>query len=211
MNDEKTELIAAGKRVELFCGARSRLPLVLYHSVQGEGGSLWKACESLGCPPFCLAVINDVIWNSEMSPWAIPPISAKDEGCTGGADEYLPKLTDEILPSVCEALPSPPAGLALAGYSITALFAVYAAYRTELFYGIVSASGSLWYPGFTDFVKANRMRERTKAVYFSLGDKESRTKNQLLSTVETNTIEIERCISSQGLEKVYERRTGNHF
>ena len=52
-----------------------------------------------------------------------------------------------IMPAILEELPSRPETLILASYSLTGLFAMYAAYRTDVITHIVSASGSLWYPG----------------------------------------------------------------
>ena len=43
-----------------------------------------------------LAVISDINWDNEMSPWECPPLSKNDIPCTGGADEYLVNLTGYI-------------------------------------------------------------------------------------------------------------------
>ncbi|MBP3817591.1 MAG: hypothetical protein J6H31_04745 [Butyrivibrio sp.] len=43
-----------------------------------------------------LAVISDINWDDEMSPWDCPPLSKNDIPCTGGADEYLVNLTGYI-------------------------------------------------------------------------------------------------------------------
>ena len=239
IDDEKREITAAGKRIEIFGGMQSdrkiELPLVIYHAVHGEGSRVWEECRNIKCPPFLFAVINDVNWNKEMSPWEIPPIFSNDEACSGGADAYLTKLTDEIMPAVygaasiagaaggttlagdwvsCSASSDgikTPGRVFLAGYSLAGLFAVYAAYRTDLFSGIISASGSLWYPDIMEFIKSHQISHNINSVYLSLGDKERRTRNPLLAQVEDNTIEVERYLCAQGINTIYESNPGNHY
>jgi predicted alpha/beta superfamily hydrolase len=211
MDTAVRQITAAGKHVELFGVLQGAAPLVIYHAVHGEGNALWNACKDLSCPSFSLAVINDVRWNDEMSPWAIPPLSGREEPCTGGADAYLLQFTENLLPAVCGALPQPPTRLLLAGYSLGGLFALYAAYRADCFAGIASASGSLWYPGMAEFVKTHSLSAQTKSVYFSLGNRESHTKNPLLATVEQRTREIQVYLQGQGIRTVYEVNPGNHY
>lgn len=207
----KHEISAGGKHIEVFASEENESPLVVYNAVHGEGESLWAVCEKTISQPFSLAVINNIEWNREMSPWAIPPISVNDTPCSGGADEYLVKLTEKIMPAIIGEIPSKPSKLILAGYSLAGLFALYAAYRTDMFAQIVSASGSLWYPGFVDYVKTHSMSKNVRSVYLSLGDRESHTRNKYLAVVEENTIEIEKYLSSHGINTIYEQNPGNHY
>ena len=48
-------------------------------------------------------------------------------------------------------------------------------------------------------------------IYFSLGDKESKVRNQILAKVEDNTIELERIYKEKGINTIYEVNSGNHF
>lgn len=199
-----------GKKIQLCC-ADQPAPLVIYHAVMGEGKALWQACQKLGCPSFSLAVVNGIDWNDEMTPWPIPPISKRDTPCSGGADTYLEKFTGEMLPQITAALPAPPTYCALAGYSLAGLFAVYAAHKTDCFSRIVSASGSLWYPDFIPFVHQNPISEQVKAIYFSLGDKESHTKNPYLAPVEENTRLLAQYFSEKGIQTTFQMNPGNHY
>ena len=115
------------------------------------------------------------------------------------------------MPAISGKLPSKPETVILAGYSLAGLFALYAAYRTDMFTHIVSASGSLWYQGLVDYVKSNSMSKHVRSVYLSLGDKESHTRNKYLAAVKENTIEIEEYLISQGMHTTYERNPGNHY
>ncbi len=53
------------------------------------------------------------------------------------------------------------------------LFAVYSLYRTDLFCAAVSASGSMWFPDFMEFIDNNNFIKIPEKVYFSLGDKKA--------------------------------------
>ncbi len=89
------------------------------------------------------------------------------------------------------------------------LFAIYSGYKTDIFRKIVSASGSMWYPNFAEFVKENKVSENVDKVYLSLGNKEKHSKNTLLKTVEDKTKEIYDSLGN--INKVYEENEGNHF
>lgn len=208
---EKRELRAAGKRIELFCAPQPCAPLIVYHAAQGESSVLWDLCRAPGVPRGSLAVVNDMNWNEEMSPWPIPPLRPQDPPFAGGADAYLARLTGEILPAVYATLGAAPSRQALAGYSLAGLFAVYAAYQTDAFGQIASASGSLWYPGLLDFARAHRMNGAVKSAYFSLGDKESRTRNAMLAPVEDNTRALVQIVQEAGVATTFESNPGNHF
>lgn len=203
-------LEAGNKKIQIF-SSKKKAPLIVYHAVMGEGKRLWQACRDIDCPEFSLAVINGVNWDDEMTPWPIPPISKGDTPCSGGADIYLKQLTGELLPRIEDSLLFPPEYCVLAGYSLAGLFAVYAAYKTDCFSRIVSASGSLWYPDFVPFVRQNQISERIEAIYFSLGDKESHTKNPYLAPVEENTRSLLHYFSEKGIRTTFHLNKGNHY
>lgn len=74
--------------------------------------------------------------------------------------------------------------LILGGYSLAGLFALWSAYQTDLFSGIVAASPSVWYPDWMEYAQANQVK--TSALYLSLGDREERTRNLIMSAVGDN-------------------------
>ena len=55
------------------------------------------------------------------------------------------------------------------------------------------------------------MLVKPERVYFSLGDKEAKTRNQMLRTVEDNTKEICELIKNSGVDSIFEMNEGNHF
>ena len=105
----------------------------------------------------------------------------------------------------------------IVGYSLAGLFALWAAWNSGYFRRVASVSGSLWYPGFTDFIKDNTPRTGLKEgpglekAYFSLGDRESRTRHPLMSRVDACTAEVVEKFRSYGIETTFEWNPGNHF
>ncbi len=97
----------------------------------------------------------------------------------------------------------------IGGYSLAGLFALWSVYQTDLFSGAAAASPSVWFPGFTDYMKRNPVR--TKAVYLSLGDKEEKTRNQVMSQVGNAIRTAYDRLKENGCDCVLEWNKGNHF
>ncbi|MGI6177823.1 MAG: alpha/beta hydrolase [Eubacterium sp.] len=207
---ELTRITAAGKDIEIFTGEPGS-PIVYLNTYEGEGAEVVKRLQEIGAPSCTLAAISKVYWNVEMSPWPMPPLLKETFDFTGGADDYIAILSKTIVPAVEENLPAEPSFRAIAGYSLAGLFAVYALYQTDIFTHAVSASGSLWYPNFLEYAKAHEFAGRPDSVYFSLGDKESHTRNSLMKIVEERTIETEKLFASRGVNTTYVSNPGNHF
>lgn len=201
--------IAAEKKIRLFESAGA--PLIILHTFQDEGEQVYRAVKNLSPENFSLAAVDRLNWDDEMSPWAIPPISKGDTPCTGGADKYLRTFEEFILPEIFSHLSEKPAYVAAAGYSLAGLFAVYSMYRTKIFSRIASASGSFWFPNFLDFVQTNKILRVPDKIYFSLGDKEAKTRNKILQTVEDNTRQLKNFYAAAGIQTFFELNAGNHF
>ena len=104
-----------------------------------------------------------------------------------------------------------PRFIGLAGYSLAGLFAIYATYHTEIFERVASMSGSLWFPDFVEYVEHHEMKRVPEKFYISLGDKESKTRNKILQTVQDNTEKIVEYYRKQVLSVEFELNPGNHF
>lgn len=201
----------ANREVNIYPAEKEGSPLVVFNAFEDEGAAVHAELEKLSTANFTLAIINITDWNADLSPWAIPPVFRNDEPFTGGADAYLETLTGEIIPAIIGELGSEPAYFALAGYSLAGLFAVYSMYRTDRFARIVSVSGSMWYPGFVEFAESHEPAALPEKLYLSLGDREARTRNQVMATVEQNTGALFDYYKSLGVEAVFEMNPGNHF
>lgn len=200
------------KTIEIFSNAdhSEKAPLVILHTFNGEGRAVFDKCLEIGCANFTLAAIGGFNWNRDLSPWATPTIKNNRYGF-GGADEYIEKLTDEILPEICGKLGFEPRFTAIAGYSLAGLFALYSAYRTDVFCRIASVSGSLWFPGFTEFAQSHDFAKTPDRIYLSLGDAEAKTRDKNLSSVQKNAEFLADLYRSRGITTTFELNPGNHF
>ena len=133
-----------GKTVSIFPSSEANAPIIYLNTFSGEGQKVYEAAQAAGCPPFTLVAISDLDWNHDMAPWDSPPTFKNADPCTGGADDYLQLLTEEIIPAAEKELGGVPRWRCIAGYSLAGLFALYAIYQTDLFSRVGSMSGSLW-------------------------------------------------------------------
>lgn len=199
------------KAVFIFLTSISGAPVIYLNTYSDEGQQIFHALQSTGCPPFNLVAISNLDWNHDMAPWDSPAAFKNGEPFTGGADDYLHLLAEEIIPRAEKELPGPPAWRGIAGYSLAGLFALYAICQTDLFSRAASMSGSLWFPGFMEYIFTHEPKQRTDCIYFSLGDKEAKTRNPVLKTVQENTEEIQAFFQDKGIDTVFQLNHGNHF
>lgn len=200
-----------GKEVTLYVTDVRNRPLVVLNNYAGDGRSIVNALRHLRCSDVNLLCVGGLKWDHDMAPWSCPPIFPGDAPCTGGADEYLRLLLAEIIPQAEELIFGRPAHVSIAGYSLAGLFALYALYRCDAFKNAASMSGSLWFPGFKEFALAHTMKRKPERVYLSLGDREAKTKNEFLRSVQINTEEIVEHYRRLGLDVVWELNRGDHI
>lgn len=204
------------KIISLFSNDYSlkKVPIIILNTFDEDGQKIWEKTQELSQNEFVLVTISNVNWNGEMSPWYMDRLFKGEEDYSGNADAYIEKLVNKIIPKIEENLNELEIEVSeyiLAGYSLAGLFAIYSLYKTDKFNKIVSCSGSLWYPNFIDFIKNNNFIRKPQKVYFSLGNKESKTKNELMSRVQENTIMAEEIFKEKGCITIYEENEGNHF
>lgn len=199
------------KNISIFLSTKPRTPIIYLNTFSDEGRKVYEAAQATGCPPFTLVAISDLDWNHDMVSWDSPPAFKNAEPCTGGADDYLRLLTREIIPTAEKELPGVPSWRGISGYSLAGLFALYAIYRTDLFSRIGSMSGSLWFPGMKDYIFSHESKRWPDCVYFSLGDKESKTRNPILRSVRQSTEEIQAFYQDKGIDTVFQLNPGNHY
>ena len=204
------------KKVEIFYNEsnQAKLPIVLLNTFEGEDQDVWKECQNLNIDDFILVAISNINWNDDLSPWECQPLYKNDISYEGKANQYLELLVTKIIPQVesiiKNKLNKEIKFWAIAGYSLAGLFALYSGYRTHYFKRIASASGSLWYPNFIEYVKSNKISQDVNKIYFSLGNKEKNTKIELLKSVEERTKEIQTFLGKT-ITTIYEENPGNHF
>ena len=205
------------KNIDIFYNNTNitKLPVVILNTYGNEGQDVFDKCSYLKCKEFILVAISNLDWNNDMTPWFAPKLNEKDVDYLGKADDYIKLLINKIVPQIEKYVENnlkiKIEYFAIAGYSLGGLFAIYSAYKTDIFTKIASASGSFWFPKFIDFVKTTNISSNVRKIYFSLGNKESKARNQVLATVEMNTIELEKIYNNKRIETIYEVNEGNHF
>jgi predicted alpha/beta superfamily hydrolase len=119
------------------------------------------------------------------------------------ADDTIRELTETVRPYRNQYRQ-----VILGGYSLAGLFALYACTKTDLFDSCLSASGSLWYPGWISYLQEHPVQCRK--VYLSLGDTEKNTRSPLMAQVEDNTRICAEMIGKYA-EVTMEMNPGSHF
>ncbi|MBP5608446.1 MAG: peptidoglycan editing factor PgeF [Lachnospiraceae bacterium] len=149
---------------------------------------------------FLLIAVAVDNWNEDLSPWEAPAVYGKD-GFGGGAEKTLKR--------VLELCKDNSRAYYIGGYSLAGLFALWAASQSSIFCAVAAASPSVWFPGFTDHIK--RQGIKCGMVYLSLGDKEEKNRNPIMSTVGDRIRELHEFFKEHGLETFLEWNEGNHF
>lgn len=209
----KKELKGESKIASIFYDEdmlNKNIPVIVLNTFDEDGEEIWKLSKELNLKDYILATVSNINWNQDMSPWFMEKLYKNDDDYTGKADEYLKLLENKIIPEIKKEVGSSREFI-LAGYSLAGLFAVYSIYKTDIFSKIISASGSFWYPNFLEFAHKNQIIHNPEKIYFSLGNKESKTKNELISKVEENTKALAKFYKDKGIETIYEETQGNHF
>lgn len=150
--------------------------------------------------PFRLITVKVDSWNHDLSPWAAPAVFGKED-FSGGAGATLAKIK-----KLCDDRSKT---YIIGGYSLAALFSLWAVYQTDVFEAVAAASPSVWFPGFIDYMRAHEvMADR---IYLSLGDKEEKTRSSIMASVGKCIREAADLLVNQGVNAVLEWNQGNHF
>ena len=199
-------------KTELFYDqdTKEELPLIVLSTFEGEGKKTFDLLKERGNRDLILLCVCDLNWNDDLSPWYLDPLFKKEPPFQGKADLYLEELINRILPETRRSIDKKISYTALAGYSLAGLFALYAATKTSEFKRIVSASGSLWYPGFSDYLIEKGIDPNIDRIYLSLGNKEAMTRHELMSQVKTQTMKVYDYLKEKA-DCIYEENEGNHF
>ena len=199
------------KTVNVFPSNEPDKPVVYLNTFNHEGEKVFQQLQASNCPDFTLVEISNLEWNHNMAPWSIPPIFENSTTCSGGANDYIKLLLEKIIPQAEKKISGKPAWRGIAGYSLAGLFAIYTIYQTDVFSHIASMSGSLWFPGIKEYIFSNAVKIKPNHLYFSLGDRECKTRNKFLKCVQQNTEEIVQFYKDQGIDTIFQMNPGNHY
>ena len=171
--------------------------------------SLFDEVKALTNNDFSLAVFDVTDWNAQFSPWTAPPVFGKD-AFSGKGNDTLRFLEDEFLPEIKSKFPK--SEVFLTGYSLAGLFSLWALYETDKFNGAVCCSSSLWFDKWDEYASLHRIKSPS-TIYMSLGDRDEKTKNKVMSKVGDRTRrQAEILKEDPNVEKLYfEWNEGGHF
>lgn len=147
-------------------------------------------------------IVDD--WNSELSPWAY---SFGKMHFAGNGKSTLEQLKGIITEVECGRRIKK---RFIAGYSLGALFSLYALAETDMFAGAASCSASMWFKDFVEYlIGKNNLSD--KMIYLSLGDREENTRNQVMATVGDNTRRLYQYLERVGCNCTLVMNEGGHF
>ena len=147
---------------------------------------------------FIVVKVNN--WYQELTPWKAPAVFG-NESFGDGAWQTLEKLL-----KICTDKNKT---YYIGGYSLSGLFALWASCQTDIFYGVAAASPSVWFPGFVEYLKERKIKSRS--VYLSLGNKEEKTKNSVMSKVGDCIRELYAWMQAEEIQCTLEWNQGGHF
>lgn len=200
-----------GHSFALYQTTKRPVPLVIEIAFYGKPAEFFRLCTRAGCPAFNLLCVGNQSWDEDLSPWPEHPCVEPDDRFTGQAPQFLKVLSEEALPWVRSQLPEAPTYTLLAGYSMGGLFSLWAGTQSAAFDAYVSASGSVWYPGFLDYALHHPFVKKPLAIYLSLGNKEIQVRNPLLQTTGQVFEELLKHYQSEGIPATFVWNQGNHF
>lgn len=158
--------------------------------------------------PFVMAAFKINDWHLQMSPWHDDAISRREE-VGHHAEETLRFITHRLLPVLQQRFGDLP--VVLGGYSLAALFSLWAATQTDVFTGIAAASPSVWIDGWQTFASSHPIL--SKVAYLSIGRKEEHVRNLSMARVGAN-IRFEQQLLEQQLgpnNTTLQWNEGGHF
>ena len=182
----------------------SKASIVLIQMVDDHDLELMEkevaAIEATTSFPFRLITIKVNHWNDDLSPWGCQPVF--------GNVPFAGKA-EKTMQEVLLLTENKDKTYLIGGYSLSGLFALWIAGRTDRFVGVAAASPSIWFPDFIPYMRENPLR--AEHIYLSLGDREERSKNPLMSKVALRIREAEVLLQEEGKNCILEWNEGNHF
>ena len=200
------------KKISVYSCDKPNSPIIYLNIFdENEEENIYNSVKDAENIPFNLVFISGLNWEYDMTPWNPGTVFKDTKVCFGGADEYLKIFTNSIIPKVEKEVNINPCWRGIVGYSLGGLFALYCLYKTNIFSRAASISGSLWFPDFKEYVFLNEMNTMPECIYFSLGDKECRTQNVYLKSVQITTEEIEKFYKKKQIITTFKLNKGNHY
>lgn len=140
-------------------------------------------------------------WEDALTPWPAPALFAGEPPFGGQATSTLAAIKRSL-----------PANepVALCGYSLGGLFALWAFLSSSRLCAAASLSGSLWYPGWLGWLQAHPRDLSGRAAFLGLGSKENRGPRPLMRTVDSATEKTRQLLAGYGATTAFRSFAGGH-
>ncbi len=112
-------------------------------------------------------------WDNALTPWEAEGLRP-GQMFGGHAAKTLAELTATIAPRLTARESVAPEALAVCGYSMGGLFALWAFVNDARLAACACLSGSVWYPGWVDYLRDVNMNGANRFAFLSVGSKEKR-------------------------------------
>ena len=161
--------------------------------------------------PYTVVAYEVCDWFADFSPWQAPAAFG-DTDFNGCGKNTLSWLEEKCIPEIELQLNLSSPRRTIAGYSLSGLFSLWALYESNLFNGAISCSGSLWFQGWEQYITTHSISNPAN-VYLSLGKKEEKTNNPIMSSVGDMTrMQYDILTSDKNIQNcVLEWNPGGHF
>lgn len=163
-------------------------------------------------PDFHILTISSPNWDEDYSPWEA---IVSDTVFPGGIRKYLSSVkmildSDELKEYVEYSY----SNTYYIGYSLAGLASIYGITEADirLYRNCACVSGSLWFPGWMEHIKAHAgLVDKEAVIYISLGSKEVKTRNPLMKENGTFCEQTNELLRSNNINSVFTWNNGNHF
>lgn len=150
-------------------------------------------------------------WNDDLTPWPAPGVFKQKKPFGGKAEDFLKVFLSEYLVDIEQSLGLVRPQRYLVGISLSGLFALWTITKTDIFSGIASISGSLWYDGFASWLDNTQQKNTSARVHLSLGNREKNSKDERMRQVEKLTEQVARTLADKSISVDYQLVEGTHF
>lgn len=150
-------------------------------------------------------------WGDALTPWPAEGLYREEPDFGGRASETLAQLLTETIPTIEEREGITPRARAICGYSLGGLFSLYAFTHSDSFAACACLSGSVWYEGWVEHLRALELNLEGRFAFLSLGSKEKRGARPIMHTVQDNMEACAEILRERNCLVHYEVTPGNHM
>jgi Predicted hydrolase of the alpha/beta superfamily len=186
-----------GMTFDIVRASSQRICYILLPEGLKEEGRAWME-DSASRFGTTVVVMSGMNWNDDLTPWSAEGVFKKAKPFGGNAEVFFANLTDTILPWLDKELSLDNPERYLFGISLSGLFAIWSCFKDSLMSGVASISGSMWFNGFSEWVKNQTPSPSVKKIYISLVDREKRAKDKRMATVEDATLSVVESMKEKG-------------